>query len=264
MKSRLLVSKLVLLIIVLLALLVRLYQINWDDNHHLHPDERMITMVSEGLKFPADKNLLLRPESPLNPKFFAYGSFPLYLLKVLGVTTGYSNYDQLTLLGRVVSASFDSLVILLIFKICLAMFGSSLKALIAAGIYAVSVLPVQLSHFYAVDTILNFFIFFTLYHLVSLSLQPNLKHALLAGLGLGLSLATKISATLLFFSLGISLVVGFFLLLKQKLLTNSLKTFKRNQWLERGLLYFSFIVLVSTIIFFISEPYALIDFPTFW
>ncbi len=78
--------------VALVALALRLYGINWDANNHLHPDEREIVFKSMCLSFPGTPRIgncdpaytgpgwLLSPSSPLNPHFFAYGSFPLYLL----------------------------------------------------------------------------------------------------------------------------------------------------------------------------------------
>ena len=49
-------------IILFIALALRLYGINWDQGYHLHPDERMLIMVTE--KIDLFKNL--------NPNFFNY------------------------------------------------------------------------------------------------------------------------------------------------------------------------------------------------
>jgi hypothetical protein len=64
---------------------LRLFNLNWDQGYLFHPDERMILMTIGELKLPWPPNwdVLLSPASPLNPHFFAYGSLPLYLLKVV-------------------------------------------------------------------------------------------------------------------------------------------------------------------------------------
>src|SRR5260370_20101985 len=56
--------------------------------------------------------------SPLNPHFFAYGSFPLYLLASVGnilshFSPGLATFASLTLTGRVLNAIFDTGTILL-------------------------------------------------------------------------------------------------------------------------------------------------------
>src|SRR5690349_23142411 len=72
-------------ILLLVALGLRLFGVDWDQGHLFHPDERYIIMTTEGIKlpFPVDLNLLLTPQSPLNPHGFAYGSFIFYQLRFL-------------------------------------------------------------------------------------------------------------------------------------------------------------------------------------
>jgi hypothetical protein len=70
-----------LALLMFVALGLRLYGLSWDEGHLFHPDERWILLVVDELALPPDLVTFLNPESPLNPHFFAYGSFPLYLLK---------------------------------------------------------------------------------------------------------------------------------------------------------------------------------------
>ena len=69
--------------ILALALFLRLYGLNWDGDYLYHPDERQILIVTDrlSLELPSDLSLLLTPESPWSPGFFAYGSMPIYLLR---------------------------------------------------------------------------------------------------------------------------------------------------------------------------------------
>jgi hypothetical protein len=171
-----------LISIFLIAFSFRIIGLNWDQGNHLHPDERMITMVAEKITFPTlDPNLTLSEKfgvlfdskSSLNPNFFAYGSFPIYLLKAVCYLLSFIDptlvsYEKMNLVGRFLSAIFDSLTVILIYKITLQTFKSNKKAIFAALFYSLSILPIQLSHFYAVDTLLTFFIFFTLYHTICL------------------------------------------------------------------------------------------------
>ena len=47
-------SRLLVGAILLAALALRLFNVNWDDTHHVHPDERWITMVATDLRWPAN------------------------------------------------------------------------------------------------------------------------------------------------------------------------------------------------------------------
>lgn len=90
-----------LLLLLIVGAALRLYGNNWDDNHHLHPDERQITMVVSRLGMPPleqwlsfftppplsspseeNPNFFDAETSTLNPHFFAYGSLPFYMLRL--------------------------------------------------------------------------------------------------------------------------------------------------------------------------------------
>jgi len=62
-----------LLALFVFALAVRIHRVRWDDGHFFHPDERAIGFAVERLSF-----------SPFqwNPRFFAYGSFPMYVMRL--------------------------------------------------------------------------------------------------------------------------------------------------------------------------------------
>lgn len=261
-------TKLLLIAILLLAATLRLYNINWDNGHQLHPDERAILMTVDKLEFPNTLADFLSPESTWNPDFFAYGSFPMYLLRVTGNALGVFNptlsqYASLHLVGRVLSALTDLLSIFLIYKIGRKLFNTSTGTL-AAFFYGISVLPIQLSHFFAVDTLLTCFILATLYSLLLFYEKPTVKRAVLVGLLFGLALATKISAIVLVLSMGFALTADFILIFLKK-------PHKFKQWLPlmsasvKRLFTHGLIIVFGTFLTFaFFEPYALIDFNTFW
>ena len=100
-----------ILVVIALALALRLYGINWDQGfpYTPHPDERAILMKVAEISPPTlgeIGSLFDADESPWNPRWFPYGSFPLYLLK--GVQLVYSlvpgeALTDLRLAGRVIS-----------------------------------------------------------------------------------------------------------------------------------------------------------------
>ena len=71
------------MIITATALFLRFYGIDWDQGYFFHPDERQVYYVTDALALPEPLTLpaLLDPEGAWNPKFFAYGSLPMYLLR---------------------------------------------------------------------------------------------------------------------------------------------------------------------------------------
>ena len=212
-----------------LALAPRLYGLNWDANDHLHPDERQIVYVAMCLGLPGAPGVgnclpaytgpgwLLSAASPLNPHFFAYGSLPIYLLAFvahglawISAHSGgrfappdgglWDDFNHFTLVGRVLSAVFDAGSVFVTGLLARRLVGRW-AGVLAAALVAVTPLEVQLSHFYAVDTVLLFFVLLTLLACVRLA-QLEVLHSdwllwrdgLLVGVAGGLAVGTKISA----------------------------------------------------------------------
>src|SRR6266480_4061687 len=156
-------------------LLLRLYGAGFALGNNFHPDEREILFHVVQLSWPKSLAQFLDPTaSPLNPHFFVYGSFPLYLLATLGNLLSYispslASFANLTLTGRFMNALFDSGTILLTGCLGLLLTNDHTPgrkyawsvALLAAALVAFTPLQVQLSHFYTVDTMLLFFVTLT-------------------------------------------------------------------------------------------------------
>lgn len=166
-------KKKILILILFLAAGLRLYGLNWDQNQHLHPDERFLTMVETAIKIPNSFKDYLNPQvSPMSPynkgyRFFVYGTFPLNLTKIMGEIINYRDYSNIHFVGRVLSALFDLGVVFLIYKIAAKIFNDKV-GLVSAFLYSIMVLPIQLSHFFAVDTFLNFFLVISFYLLLKI------------------------------------------------------------------------------------------------
>jgi hypothetical protein len=243
----------------LLGLLLRLYGLDWDQGNNFHPDEREILFHVATLAWP--KNLAQFfdvANSPLNPHFFAYGSFPLYLLAFLGALFIHSSstttsFADLTLLGRALSAFFDSGTILLTGLLGLSLTRDTTPgrsyawnmALLAAALVTFTPLQLQLAHFFAVDSILLFFVMLTLLTCVRLaeSEQP-LRWLLLTGVSYGLAMATKFSAAPLAVPLFVALLIRW--------------RHQRNGVLT-SVVFLIFTGAVTLLVFIIAEPYALLD-----
>lgn len=185
-------NKIFILIIFIIAFLLRIYGLNWDQGNHLHPDERFLTMVSTDIKFPQNIFEYFDTEtSPLNPannnySFYAYGTFPLLVIRSIAEILNLTSYNQIFLVGRILSSIFDSLTVLLVFLISLKIFKKNNIAIFGAFLYAICIFPIQQSHFFTVDSFTVFFFTLTILLIVS-------KRPLLSGLIFGLTLANKTS-----------------------------------------------------------------------
>ena len=189
-----------LAVVLAIAVALRFYGLQWDRgySHTPHPDERAILMNVADLSPPTlgELGLLLDPEeSPWNPGWFPYGSFPLYLLK--GVQLVYEMWPgaelhDLRVAGRAISAAADVGTVLFVYLLGSRLHGRR-EALLASALTALAVLHIQLSHFYAVDTLLGLLTIAALYFMYRVAREGRVRDSLLAGAFVGLGLATKVS-----------------------------------------------------------------------
>lgn len=248
--------------ITLLGLALRLYGLNWDQGNSFHPDERQIMFHVTSVAWPSSFAQFLNPAmSPLNPHFFAYGSFPIYLLAIIGHVLArffpyLGTFFGFTLVGRVVSALFDSGTILLTGWLGLLLTPDSRPgkpvawsvAFLAAVLVAFTPFQLQLAHFYTVDTLLLFFVILTVLACIALvDTDKPVRWSLIAGIGYGLAMATKISAAPLAVPILIALLM---------------------RW-HRHDLYSTLVSLLTmilvTLVFFVgTQPYFLLDFANYY
>ena len=189
-----------LAVVLVVALALRLYGVNWDEGYSWtpHPDERAILSKVHELSPPplSDLSVLFDAEaSPWNPRWFAYGSFPLYMLKGVELVSGFVpglDVQDMRVPGRVLSALADVGTVALVYFLGASIW-SRRSGLLAAALVALAVLHIQLSHFFAVDTFLALFSTATVFFLVRVARRGRTMDSALAGLFLGLALATKIS-----------------------------------------------------------------------
>ncbi|TMC20653.1 MAG: hypothetical protein E6J34_12015 [Chloroflexi bacterium] len=249
---------LALLILGIVGLVLRLYGLSWDQGNSFHPDERQIMFHVTVLSWPTSwPQFLDAQNSPLNPHFFAYGSFPLYLLATLGnllihFSPSLGSFENMTLLGRVVSAVFDSGTIVLTGWMGLLLTPDEQPgrpmawnvALLAAALTAFVPLQLQLAHFYAVDSMLLFFVVLTLVScLVLISTRKVWLWSCIVGVSYGLAMATKFSAAPLAVPICVALLLRWY------------RDRKGFVALETLLLA----AIVTVVSFVVAEPYALLD-----
>lgn len=248
--------KAILAAVFLLAAFLRLYGINWDGNSFLHPDERWILMVVDKLDWPSSWRQFINVNSPLNPHFFAYGSFPLYFLKTSQSLVGLFGRQELSLwhlkiLGRSLSAFFDLGTLFIVYKFEKRIWGKS-AGLLAAFFYATAVFSIQNSHFYTVDIQLTFWCVLAVFLMMRLLNSFSWKVALVLGLAVGFAGATKVTALFLVFPLGVT----WLMLLVRRSRGGG------GDWKTRWL-WPAVVLGIALLTFLLLQPYVLIDFAKF-
>lgn len=252
------------------ALAIRIYGINWDQGGLFHPDERAFLFQVEQLEFPDSDNLdvLWTTESPLHPGSFNWGSLPHYMLK--GVQYGAQAFleDDLNLFdlrfpGRVLSAVADTATVALVFFIGSRWF-SRRVGFLAAGMIALAVLNIQLSHFFAVDALMSTFITATIFFAIRVAYHGRTSDAALMGLMAGLGFATKFSVS----PLGVAVLASFAIYAFSKpgdVLNlrgwRSPEAAVRQWQAFRGLLVATGVAFVAVLV---TQPYMFIDLSTFF
>jgi YYY domain-containing protein len=241
---------LILLLVVLAAgTYFRTVGIDWDDSHHLHPDERFLTMVSSAIS-PVDsfREYFDTTLSSLNPNnvgygFYVYGTFPLFTVRYISELVNKTGYDNVYLVGRYVSAVSDILTVLLVFFIALRLYKDRRIAVLGAAFYSASVLAIQLSHYFTVDIFTNLFITLTIYFGIEVMTSPleaslasslavwenmsrrfdrlkggyqTLVSCLLFGAALGMAMASKVSAVPVAILLPAAMVIKYAALSKEE------------------------------------------------
>ena len=269
---------LILGIILIVAACLRFYGLAWDGGYLFHPDERKILLVASELRLPSNAFEFFSSDSSLNPKFFAYGSFPIYLLRILGAfapTPSFAvpwreDFVGLALFGRALSALFDLGTIALTFLLARRLYDAT-TGLIASACIAVTVLHIQLSHFYAVDTLLTLLVVTTMFFAARFAQEGKRRDAIAMGIAFGLALATKVSAAPLVLPILVAVVHASAdkgarrqggkeidsprVSMSPGLLV--LKTWLKELWSERATL--GGILAVALATFVVTQPYALLD-----
>lgn len=216
-KLRISSTGIALAMILLGALSLRLYNLDWDQGTYLHPDELHVAntiTLKIVFEWPPDiGNLLDASSSKLNPRSidpvtnkhynYAYGALPLIVTDLTATTlskiTGAdwsAFYDRIYKVGRFLSSLADTFTVLFAFLIGRALFSRS-AGLAAAAVYATAPVPIQLSHFFTTDTWMTCFATLSLFGAVRGAQTGRLRWFALAGIGFGLAMASKGSVILL-------------------------------------------------------------------
>ena len=287
-RSRTFWGPLVLGLVLVIGGGLRFYGLNWDGGHWLQPDERQIYFIALDLGWPASLGEALSPESPLNPRFFAYGSLPIYLLRLAAVLLApiwpaVRDPDNLHLAGRFLAVVFDLGTVYLTYRLAcqLAMrpwrpdrsaeagkgeTASRLSGaepvpwipLLVTALASLAVLHIQLAHFYTADPLLVFFVMLTLSLAFDVARGAGRWQRVGLGLGLGLALATKVSAAPLVL---VPLFAHYHAAVRAQALAE--RSPRQRLWLYLILQRMAMTLVIAAGAFFVTQPYVLIDWPTF-
>jgi hypothetical protein len=254
-----------ILLILIVAAALRFRGLNWDEGQWLHPDERQIFFVVSDLGWPESAAQALSPESPLNPHFFAYGSLPIYLLKLViavlkPLWPALRDDGNMHLIARPLAVLFDLGTIYLVYRLARKVLPDSYGrkkvewiALLAAGLTSFAVIQIQLAHFYTADSLLTFFIVLALTLAAGVTETSGRRRDIALGAVLGLALATKVSAAPLL----LPIAVAYYSAVPRASSTSAV----RRVWM--ALCRAIPVVVIAAAVFFIVQPYALLDAWTF-
>jgi YYY domain-containing protein len=205
----------VLGVILAAGALLRLIGLNWDSGHHLHPDERFISMVEEKLEFPTSPAEYFDSKtSPLNPynrghDSFVYGTLPMFVTKVIARAMHQDGYGGAHFVGRALSSVADLFSVWLAYLLVRRFSRDRRPALAAAAFLAFCPLGIQLSHFWNVDTYLTAFSTAALLGAVRLAQGRSTSLSVAAtGVAIGLAVACKVTALALLLPLGLGVLIG--------------------------------------------------------
>ncbi|MBI2613852.1 MAG: glycosyltransferase family 39 protein [Candidatus Levybacteria bacterium] len=228
-------------LLILIGGFFRFYNLDWGSPFYFHPDERNIASSVLQINFP----------NQMNPHFFAYGSFPIYLIYFTAFFLNLVSKSQLTFEQALIISRFYSAILSVLLIPSIYYIGSKLAnknvGLIAAVFCTFSVGLIQFSHFGTFEIWLTFLGLWLFYFSLKLLKQLDFKDIITVGLISGLLAATKISSLPL-------LMIPMFSILISYLSHN--KLFKH-------ILYGLSLIFISCILFYAVSPYVFLDTSSF-
>lgn len=254
-------SALVMILVALLSFWLRVWGIQFGLPFIYHPDEQQYILPAIGVvsgKF--------EPLAHYNPAFYPYLIGFIYTLTYLGLklfnafpasfdlSVGWSEpmlpwITGIVYLARYTSAAAGLLTALVVYQVGRRAYGPA-AGVAGAIVFGFAFLPAREAHFAVSDAPVALGTALVLYFCLDIVRSGHWSRYLWAGIGLGLSAATKYSAGLLI------LPIGAAHLLSQKY----------NSWLDR-VRYSALPVmtgLVALIVYLIASPYTLLQREAFW
>jgi YYY domain-containing protein len=168
-----------LIVLILIGLYFRFSWVNWNQDTDLHPDEYGLTSTITRLAIPASLgdyfNTRLSsispyqkydeaglPTEPGPDNRMRWGQWPIIIIRFAAEVSGNTDYGNLRLMGRRLSALADSLALLVIFFIGARLYNRRV-GLMAAAFSALAVMQIQQAHFMTADTFATMFTALAMY-----------------------------------------------------------------------------------------------------
>ncbi len=219
----------ILVTLVLSSILFRFTNLNWDSGNRIHPDEALIVNGAQSIQWFTN----------LNPNFHDYNGFPVYLLSATSMFTKNSSIEDITIVGRYLSAFISTATIVLFSILAIKLF--SLYIAVATTIaFAFSPLLIQLAHFYTTESILVFLLTLLVYRMHVYIMKASIRNIMFLAIPLGLSIATKNTGYLF-------IPLPLFLILSSK------------QSINQKLAHTTLLTASAIAFFFLTSPYSFLD-----
>lgn len=224
--SRTDITALVVLLCVI-AFGLRVWNVNWDDSQHQHPDERFWSIVAGDVSAPSSVGEYFdSANSPANPynnnhSTWVYGTMPLFAGKAaaawmldgpggsvavdvfdsLGVSlrnddgnTIFNAAYESNLIGRIVSALVDTATVAAVFVLASMLARNRRIGLLAALLQTFTVLHIQYAHFFGSEPWVALFATLVVIGSVRIARgEGSWRTVLATGLLLGLAVAAKLN-----------------------------------------------------------------------
>lgn len=240
-----------LILILAVGAAFRFTGLNWDEKQHLHPDERFITMTASAIHSVASLshyfNTDLSSLNPFSTGSYTYGMFPLFLTRYVAEWLQKTPYDEITLVGRALSGLFDLAAVALLFVLAKQLYGRKV-AFLATALASAAVLPIQLSHYFAVDTFSTVFVVAAFCVAVAATKRSGWWHYAAFGALTGMAMACKITLMPL---LGVMALASFI-----QAASNWQDPARRGRIVVRELFRLFIAASVAALFFRIFQPYA--------
>jgi YYY domain-containing protein len=198
-----------LIALIVVGVLFRFTWTNWSQGTDLHPDEYGLTGDLSIMSIPKTLgeyfNTRLSPISPYDKydingvktadgpnNRFPYGQLPLTMIRLAGELTGNTDYTNIRLLGRQLSALMDTLALLVLYLIGARLYGHRV-GLIAVALGALAPMEIQQSHFMTTDNFSTLFTVLSMYCAVRVAQKGRWWWYAWFGVAFGLAVACRVN-----------------------------------------------------------------------